>query len=219
MRTCAAGSSRSPKRTRKDIALFGGTFNPPHIGHLTAAREAASRLGLGHVIFIPSACPPHKDPGCLAGALDRFRMVKLAVAGNPLFSVSPIEIRRAGPSFTIDTVRAMRRLHPRGNIYFLIGADTVAELPTWRRYRDMLRRVRFAVVSRPGYRLKPLRGHANRFILIPIPGVRLSSTLLRARLAHGARTAPGLPRKVAGYIRRKRLYRHGAQECDQKCRS
>lgn len=202
----ASRSSRGLRRLPRPIGLLGGTFNPPHRGHLSAAQACLRRLKLERVFFIPAAVPPHKS-GCeLAGSRHRLKMVRLAVGRKSGFAVSPIEMRRKGPSFTIDTVRILSRRFPSRGLYFIIGADTVPEIPTWHRHRDILKLVRFAVVRRPGHRLAPLAGHSRNFVLVRTRGLPFSSRELRERLARGERNPPGLPRAVARYIARKGLY-------------
>ena len=188
------------------LGLFGGTFNPPHRGHLAAALAARRALGLDLVILIPSRVPPHKPPRQLAPARDRARMVRLLVGRRPGLAVSGIELRRRGPSFTLDTVRAMRRRHPRRPLYFIIGADWVRKIPTWHRWRDLLGLVRFAVVTRPGAALVPLRGYADRFVLVHAPGADVSASRIRARLGAGRSVGRDLPPAVRAYALRHGLY-------------
>jgi len=134
-------------------------------------------------------------------------MVRLTASGRPRFQVSRVELRRQGPSFTFDTVRAMRRRHPGRDFAFIVGADTVREIPTWHRWRDLLKAVPFIVISRPGYRLRPLRGFESRFRLVPIRGLRLSSSGLRKRLRRGRGVGNSLAPRVRAYIRGAGLYR------------
>lgn len=202
----ASRSNRGMRKLRRPIGFLGGTFNPPHLGHLCAAQACLRRLKLERVLFIPAAVPPHKSGRDLAGPRDRLEMVKLAVGKKRRFGVSPIEMRRKGPSFTIDTVKILSRRFPSRGLFFIIGADTVPEIPTWHRHRDILKLVRFAVVRRPGHRLAPLGGHARSFVLVPARGLPYSSRELRVRLARGERNPPGLPPAVARYIARKGLY-------------
>jgi len=201
----AAGDRRARQPRKPGVGLLGGTFNPPHKGHILAAREAMRRLKLSAVIFIPSASPPHKGSGGLAGAADRYRMVRLAIAGHRRFRASPVELKRPGPSFTYDTVRLMRRQFPGRELFFIVGADLVRDIPTWHRYRDLVRAVRFAVVARPGFPLRALRGLGDRFRLLRVRGLAVSSRSLRAALRRKARPR-GLPPAVAAYIRRRGLY-------------
>jgi nicotinate-nucleotide adenylyltransferase len=134
-------------------------------------------------------------------------MVRLATNGRRRLEASPVELRRRGPSFTYDTVRIMRRRYPGRDLRFIVGADALREIPTWHRWRDLVRAIGFIVVSRPGYRLRPLRGFADRFRLVPIRGLRLSATGLRARLRRGQPVGRALDPRVRAYIRRAGLYR------------
>jgi len=166
-------------------------------------------MRIRRVFFVPAAIPPHKGPSVLAPARHRHRMVRLAVGKSRGLAVSALEMRRPGPSYTIDTVRDFRRRFPGHALYFIVGADTVRDIPNWHRWRDLIRKVRFIAVSRPGFRLAPLKGYADRFVLLACRGYRTSSASLRVRLARG-RSTPELSPAVAAYIRRHGLYRPGA---------
>ncbi|MEW6670874.1 MAG: nicotinate-nucleotide adenylyltransferase [Thermodesulfobacteriota bacterium] len=132
------------------IGLFGGTFNPIHQGHLWAAGEVRKRFPLDHIYFIPSATPPHKEPDELAAAADRLAMIRLAIADNPLFKASDVEVSRPGPSFTIDTVRYYKSNFPdETDLYLIMGIDAFLEIHTWKSYLDLLRSIAFIVMSRP----------------------------------------------------------------------
>jgi len=132
------------------IGLFGGTFNPIHFGHLRAALEVREGCGLDRVLLIPAAVPPHKESGALASAADRLRMIELAVEGEPGITVSDVEIRRAGPSFTVDTVRHFHRELPAGtDIFLIVGLDAFLEIDTWKSFRELLALVPVIVISRP----------------------------------------------------------------------
>jgi len=202
------------------IGLFGGSFNPVHVAHLVLAEEATEALGLERVLFIPARVPPHKRGSELASARDRVRMARVAVAGNPRFSVSEVELRRGGCSYTIDTVRGMRRRFGRkAELYFLVGSDTVGELKTWRRIRTLARLCRFVSFGRPGVRaanfadLAAAVGEkAARDILnnvIRMPRLEISSSDIRRRVAEGRSIRYLVPDAVAEYIARKGLYRPG----------
>ena len=131
--------------------LFGGTFNPVHRGHLKAAREVMGQFSMDHVIFIPSAIPPHKTPDNIADATHRIRMTRDAVSALPGFSVSDIELCWAGPSYTIDTVRHYRRISPpERQLFFILGIDAFLEIDTWKSYRDLFDLIPFIVITRPG---------------------------------------------------------------------
>ena len=200
------------------IGLFGGSFNPVHVGHLVVAEEARGRLGLERVLFVPSLVPPHKLGKPLAPAEDRLRMVQLAIADDPAFEASDIELRRQGPTYSFDTVRQLRDQSGEAwDIYFLIGADTLPELPTWHRIRELADLCKFAVFSRPGESLDVLdrlRGAlsdgqiaaiAGRRIEIPLIGV--SSTDIRRRVREGVSIRHLVPEAVRRYIVAKGLYR------------
>ncbi|MGO8702426.1 MAG: nicotinate-nucleotide adenylyltransferase [Candidatus Brocadiia bacterium] len=207
----------------KKLGVLGGSFNPVHLGHLVLAETAREALGLDGVIFIPAKLPPHKRAAPLASGADRLAMVRLAVAGNPAFSASDIELRRPGISYTVDTVRALREKLGAGvQIYFLIGMDTVAELTAWREVARLARLCRFVPLSRPGHanadaaaleravgRL-PARAILKRAVAMPLIGI--SSSEIRRRVAEGRTIRYLVPDPVAAYIRRKRLY--GSQKCE-----
>jgi nicotinate-nucleotide adenylyltransferase len=201
----------------KKLGILGGSFNPIHLGHLVLAETAREALGLERVIFIPAKLPPHKTAAALAGGADRLAMVRLAVAGNPAFTVSDIELRRPGVSYTVDTVRALReKLGAGTQIYFLIGMDTVAELGAWREIARLARLCKFVPLSRPGHssanaaaleravgRL-PARAILKRALVMPLIGI--SSSEIRRRAAAGRTIRHLVPDAVAAYIRRKHLY-------------
>jgi len=133
------------------IGLFGGTFNPIHLGHLRAADEVRKKFPLDRIYFIPSATPPHKEPDGLAEAADRLAMIRLAIADYPLFKVSDVEVSRPGLSFTIDTVRYYKSYLPEEtDLYLIMGFDAFLEIHTWRSYLDLLALIPFIVMARPG---------------------------------------------------------------------
>lgn len=190
---------------------FGGSFNPIHVGHLVCARHAAERLGCDSVVLIPSAQPPHK-PGAtdLAGAPERMRMCQLAIAGCDGFEVNDVETRRAGPSYTIDTVRELARLG-WGRVSWLIGADLLRSLPTWREPEALLRDVDFVVVARPGWSFDwdtlPPVYRTLRERVVEAPLLELSATEIRRRVAAGLPIDFLTPEPVVRYIRETGLYR------------
>ncbi len=135
----------------KGIGLFGGTFNPVHLGHLRTAQEVLEKFGLDHIRFIPAANPPHKDRHDLVDGAFRFAMLKRAISGNPGFAASDAELKRAGRSYTIDTVRLMvRELESGARCYLIVGLDAFMELDTWKDYREILKTIPLIVMSRPG---------------------------------------------------------------------
>lgn len=131
------------------IGILGGTFNPIHLGHLRSAEEVRERHRLDRVLFIPSASPPHKKRARIAPAANRIAMIRRAIAGNPWFRVSTVEIDRSGRSYTVDTLDQLRRAHPRHEFVFILGADAFREIATWKDYRRLFELCDFIVTSRP----------------------------------------------------------------------
>jgi len=185
------------------LALFGGTFDPIHNGHLAIAREAARRCDLARVLFIPAALPPHKAHGTRAPYADRLHMVELACAGEPHFQASALEAGQS-TNYSIDTIeRLTQTLSSADRLFFLIGADAFAEIETWRRWRDVVQAVDFIVVSRPGGRYAvPAGARVERLDHIEVP---TSSSEIRRRLAAGDREVD-LPPAVLAYICERKLY-------------
>jgi nicotinate-nucleotide adenylyltransferase len=185
------------------LAIFGGTFDPIHTGHLAVAREACVRFQLDRVLFVPAAHPPHKAGVTHAPYEDRVRMAELACAAEPRFEVSRLEADTAR-SYSIDTIEKVRATLASGDeLYFLIGADAFAEIRTWRRWIDVARGVRFLVVSRPGHTYETPAGVAvDRIDSLEIP---ISSSEIRRILAAGG-IPEGLPPQVLAYARDHHLY-------------
>ncbi len=204
------------------IGLYGGSFNPIHFGHLISARSVAEQLGLSKIVLIPSASPPHKRAEDLAPAADRLEMARLAVAGDPLFEVDDLELRRTGPSYTFDTVTEYRaRVGPNTRLCWLIGADSLPELATWSRIARLVEAVEIVTAARPGWRrsddeLKALRaaigdnavGKLLRSCLVT-PEIGISASEIRDRIRSGKSVRYLLPRAVAEYISGRRLYQTG----------
>jgi len=187
------------------IAIFGGTFDPIHCAHLTVAGEAARACSLDRVLFIPAAHPPHKSGANAAPYEDRYRMVELACAEEPLFVPSRLEAGR-GTSYSIGTIeRAQATLQDGDSLFFLIGSDAFAEIGTWYRWHDVVRAVEFIVVTRPGHICAaPPEARVHRLESLALD---VSSSSIRARLAAGEEPRE-LPPAVLGYIRAHGLYRH-----------
>jgi nicotinate-nucleotide adenylyltransferase len=185
------------------LAIFGGTFDPIHDGHLSLAREAASRWSLDRVLFVPAAHPPHKAGVTHAPYADRVRMAELACQGDARFEVSRLE-QGTARSYSIDTIEKLRaRLAPGDQLYFLIGADAFAEIRTWHRWRDVVSGVRFLVVSRPGHVYQSPAG--VEFDHVDDIEVPFSSSEIRRALA--SRQSPaGLPAAVLNYAVSHGLY-------------
>ena len=185
------------------LAIFGGTFDPIHNGHLAMARAAVRACELDRVLFIPAGNPPHKASGTHAPYEDRVRMAELACAGEPRFEVSRIEAGES-KSYSIATIEKVRAtLAADDRLYFLIGADAFAEIGTWHRFRDVLRAVEFIVVNRPGCRYAiPAGARVHSLNDLEVPA---SSSETRRKLAAGDFEVD-VPRAVVEYIREKDLY-------------
>lgn len=202
---------------RDGLLLFGGSFNPIHVGHLIVARAAAEQLNAEQVVLIPSAAPPHKTNSHLATPEDRMEMVHLAIAGEPGFAVSDIELHRQGPSYTILTVEAYRRELGSGTpLYWLIGGDTLPELHTWYRIRDLVELCTVVTAVRPGFEapdlstlfnaLPPSQIHRLEGSILPTPRIDVSATEIRRRIREGRSIRYLVPDRVAEYIRANGLY-------------
>lgn len=189
----------------KRIGFLGGTFNPIHVGHLAIAQTALEAMHLEKVIFIPSNWPPHKTTASIAPAKDRYQMVKLAVKGNPQFDVSDFEIKKDGKSYTIDTLWHFRRVYARDTqLYFIIGGDTLSQLKSWKYIDDILKISTFIVVNRPG---RFPKAEGIDYYSISMPGIDISSSYIRGRIAQGKTTKYFVPEEVLMYIKKHKLYK------------
>jgi nicotinate-nucleotide adenylyltransferase len=200
--------------SRGAIGILGGTFDPVHYGHLAAAQEAAAVLGLDRVLFLPANDPPHKREESVTAAAQRLAMVKLAIADNPLFDLCEIELYRSGPSYTVDTLRSLRSTLPNTELYFIVGMDSLTELPGWHDPIGILDLAHVIAVHRPGWNTVDVRDlvakiptAASRVQVIPMPGLDLSATDLRSRIHDGRPVRYLIPDPVIGYIREHGLYR------------
>ncbi len=189
---------------------MGGTFDPIHLGHLRAAENARAGLGLDQVAFVPARIPPHRSRP-LTAALDRFAMVALATAGHPQFVPSDVELQREGPSYTVDTLTALKAGRPRDSFVLIVGSDTFAEMKTWREAERIFALCEVAVVGRPG------EGGAEGMTALPLPetrgvervdgsGLAISSTAIRERVRQGLSVRYLVPDAVADYIAKRGLY-------------
>ena len=199
----------------RKLGIMGGTFDPIHNGHLLIANEAAWRLGLERVLFVPTGEPPHKRDHLVAPAQARLEMVRRAIQGNDLFEISTIELERQGFSYTVDTLTALIAAYgPQTEFYFIIGADAAAELLTWYQPRRVLELARLVVADRPGYVLpldKLRRGLPNldladRMLTLDVPMVEIASHELRARVSQSQPIKYLVPDEVAEYIKEEKLY-------------
>lgn len=197
------------------IGILGGTFDPPHIGHLWLATLAADAMALDRVLFMPAAQPPHKVGQPVSRASDRLLMTRLAIAGNPLLELCPIEMERPGPSYTIDSVDELERLYPGDTtLYLVMAADSLAQIDTWREPDRLLERIEWIVGPRPGDPLPNREAlvarfgeKASRIHLLEGPSLDVSSTAIRERVAHGHPIRYLVPRGVEELISERGLYR------------
>lgn len=193
------------------LGLFGGTFDPIHQGHLILAESCREACGLDKVWFVVAGSPPHK-PGGRTPVADRLEMARIAVAGHEAFEVSEIEARRPGPHYSVETLEAVAADRPGDDLFFLIGADSLADLPFWREPGRIAALATVVVVNRPAFTPPPNLdlGPAARPILdIAIPPIGIASHDLRRRLAEGRSIRYQVPRGVEAYIRAQGLYRQG----------
>ncbi len=199
------------------VLLFGGSFDPIHVGHVGVAQAAAERLRAERVLLIPAAIPPHKQNHQLASAAHRLAMCRLAVAGDPLFEVSDWELSRSGPSYTLHTVLHFRAALPGWRLFWLIGMDSLAELATWHRAAELADACELVTVRRPGQMLPDLAGALSGVLsaeqiarlleqVLDTPTFDISATQIRARVQAGSSLEGMVAPAVAEYIAQHRLY-------------
>lgn len=215
------------------LGVYGGTFNPVHLGHLVLAEQVRERLGLARVLFVPSNLPPHKD-GALPSGGDRLAMVRLAIRGNPHFGALDLEVRRAGRSYTVDTLRSLaRRGRGQRGLVFLIGMDAFEEIRTWHEAEALAETASFAVFARAGHPLVDPRRHApaawgltperhgggvpswrtaagTRLWQVQAEELSISASAIRARVARAATIRYLVPSAVERAIARGGFYRRDA---------
>jgi nicotinate-nucleotide adenylyltransferase len=189
-----------------NIGIFGGTFDPPHMGHLIAAQDACEALSLGRFIFVPAAEPPHKRGTGVSRSSVRLEMLEAAVADNPTFEISRLELERSGPSYTVDTLRALSAEFPGAALHLLIGVDQVREFSTWREWEEVLKLAQIVMLTRAGGEEAGPRAPFVRQI-VNVTRVDVSSTLIRARVAAGRSVRYLVPQAVEEIIVREGLYR------------
>ena len=185
---------------------MGGTFDPIHLGHLSTAEQARADLALDEVIFIPSGAPAQKRD--TTAAEYRYLMTVLATGENPFFSVSRLEIDRAGPTYTVETLRAVRRGRPEDRLFFITGADAILNILTWKDAQECLELAEFVAATRPGYDLLKLeaQGIRREVIVLDVPALAISSTEMRSRFARNRPVRYLIPRPVEEFARKHGLY-------------
>ncbi|HPR92481.1 MAG TPA: nicotinate-nucleotide adenylyltransferase [Syntrophomonadaceae bacterium] len=210
---------------REAIGILGGTFDPVHYGHLMAAEFACSEFKLTKVLLMLSARPPHKREESILDLKHRLRMLELAAKDNDCLQVSDLELNRPGHSFTVDTVRYLRKHWPDKEIYFIMGSDVLFTIDTWKDADELFRLCKFIVVTRPGYRLEKDHPQYSRLpaalwdnlFYLEIPGFDFSSTDIRKRVSQGKTIKYLLPPAVEQYIGDHDLYQKlGDENVDEK---
>jgi nicotinate-nucleotide adenylyltransferase len=196
------------------LGLFGGTFDPVHLGHLLLAERCREELELDEVRFIPAGDPPHKTDRALTPGDARAEMLEFATAGNPQLVVDRRELKRSGRSYTVETLADFRREFPDADLFFLMGADSLADLPQWREPERIAELATIVAVNRGDRPLPDAttlavtlgEAIASRVVFVNIPGIDLSSSELRVRVAAGKSLRYAVPSSVDAYIRDKKLY-------------
>jgi nicotinate-nucleotide adenylyltransferase len=203
-------------RIKSRYAIMGGTFDPIHFGHLSAAEEVRVRLNCQKVIFIPSGMPPHKKEYAVTDSTYRYAMTLLATGSNPNFEVSDIEINRKGYTYTLDTIKKLKEYYRKEvELLFITGADALLEIETWYKVEELLKICSFVAVTRPGYdkskleqKLHQLQSKYNSELhIVDVPGLSISSTDLRKRINQGTSIKYLVPEAVEEYINDHKLYR------------
>lgn len=186
---------------------MGGTFDPVHHGHLVAASEVAGLFGLDEVVFVPTGQPWQKSEHAVSPAEDRYLMTVIATASNPRFSVSRVDIDRAGPTYTIDTLADLRRERPDAELFFITGADALGQILSWRDSAECFRLAHFIGVTRPGFVLGDAHLPEGAVSLVEVPALAISSTDCRDRVVRGMPVWYLVPDGVVQYIEKRGLYR------------
>lgn len=188
------------------IGVMGGTFDPIHLGHLVAASESAHHFDLDQVVFVPTGAPWQKADRQVSPAEDRYLMTVIATAADPRFSVSRVDLDRAGLTYTVDTLRDLRALHPEADLYFITGADALGDILSWRDADEVLAMAHFVGVSRPGHALLD-PGRKGTVTLLEIPALAISSSDCRERVRRGEPITYLVPPGVESFVAKRGLYR------------
>jgi len=195
------------------IGVLGGTFDPIHRGHIMVAEEVKARLNLAEVLFVPTAQTPLKEESPISAVEHRVQMVSLAIADYPYLKLSDVEINRAGLSYTIDTIAELRSRYAGDELFFILGWDSLAQLPRWKEPSRLVQMCRLVAIPRPGYSLPDLNsleasipGLSRSLIVLDKPEIDISATEIRERVARGLSIRHLVPEPVDEYIRQHKLY-------------
>jgi nicotinate-nucleotide adenylyltransferase len=186
------------------IGILGGTFNPIHNGHLILAGECLKKLGLEKVLFVPACLAPHKDNSDVAKAAQRLAMLKMAIGANSNFALSEIEIERGGRSYTIETLRELKKRYPGDELYFIAGSDLLKYLDEWKDLREIIKMVKFIVATRPSCPLDKLPSYIQT---LAINALDVSGYQIRSLIKKGLPFRDLVPEAVFDYISKKGLYK------------
>ena len=201
--------SEAPRPLR--IGIMGGTFDPVHHGHLVAASEVQDVFHLDEVVFVPTWAQPFKKDRCVSAAEHRYLMTVVATASNPRFTVSRVDIDRGGTTYTIDTLRDIASQYPGAELYFITGADALAQILSWKDSAELFERAHMVGVTRPGHVLDDSDLPDDRVSLVEVPAMAISSTDCRRRITQGSPVWYLVPDGVVQYIRKYGLYRSAAR--------
>lgn len=197
------------------LGIMGGTFDPIHYGHLVAAEMARAKFNLSKVLFIPTGKPPHKQRRDISEGSLRYEMVKRAIEDNEFFEISPLEIEREGPSYTVDTLRILRRIYSEHELYFITGSDALLEIFSWKEAEEIFRLIQFIGAARPGFDAREFflkvqqenPAVRDKIHYLEVPALAISSTDIRSRVRRGEPIRYLLPESVRLYLEEMKLYR------------
>lgn len=195
------------------IGILGGTFDPPHVGHLILAQHAVDAIGLTLLLFMPAADPPHKQMEDKTPVNQRLAMLDCATQDNPQFAISRVDVDRPGPHYSVDMIKLVQAEYPQANLYFIMGGDSLRNLPTWHQPQELIRLCRIAVMRRPQSEISldmhaaTLPELAQRLTIVDAPLIDISSTAIVARIEAGLSIRYLVPDPVLEYINTHQLYR------------
>jgi nicotinate-nucleotide adenylyltransferase len=200
------------------IGILGGTFDPPHVGHLILGEYSIDALDLTHLLFVPAADPPHKQDRAKTPVEHRLAMLKLAIEGNSRFDLSHIDLDRPGPHYSLDTVKIVSAQFPDAELFFVMGGDSLRDLPKWHHPQELIALCKLAVMRRPGDNLNPgmhsavLPDLERRVVMMDTPVLEISSTEIVNRLRQGKSVRYLVPDEVLGYIAEYGVYSNAVQK-------
>ncbi len=190
----------------RKIGIWGGTFDPPHIGHLIIAQEVKEKLKLDQIFFIPAALPPHKKKIKISPSLARLQMINLAVKDNPDFRVLDLELKRKGASYTVDTLRDLTRRYPGTQFFLILGEDNLNYIQSWKDLHEIFSLAKVIFVPRPGFKNNKAKSRLKKGVFLKLRGIDISSTEVRERIKKGKSIRYIVPDEVQKYIKKKGLY-------------